>query len=547
MKNKDYLKKIFFHLKEKLMIPEDMESSIINQFEDETLIDFMVRNAKFFLADFSVHGFRLIFGFVICHSILNFQSFLTWAFPIVLFDYMTIHFLNHMIHQILPLQLQGFFTNQILPRLIACGLVCLAFQQSLLLYLTSILAYHLFCYFSQYFSSRVLESTTMMFAFSSPWYIFPSLVKVGLSVMFVMDSFMSLTSIQALLRCYFMKTILNDLGIQIPEKKPPDYRYRLPYLSEEDNLQYRLLRSRYLNNKDEGDIKSVLDKMRKYLEELYSQNPAKYTTINGREIALPLEWHDLEPIMTAYPNEKNAILNQYYLHQVHTAWRMTQTKNYWITQQSQYETQHHELNQGVHQELVVMIWLHHQDEKSQNKFIDLLASINRMNNHDDIHPGPDKPADTKHFRIHLIQSTRFIHALDFISDALLEHLFHSFLQIKWLNQLRAMQPRDVERVQQVWLRLCEGLMLSQEQLQVVRAFNIDKTDKTDFIIKMHALFGRSWLHSSNHAKQVDYCFKYNAERFICPAEQYKSIFSESLEQYHHHESALQMSLNLPRI
>jgi hypothetical protein len=194
-----------------------------------------------------------------------------------------------------------------------------------------------------------------------------------------------------------------------------------------------------------------------------------------------------------------------------------------------------------------MIWLHHQDQNTPNKLIDLLASINRMNNHEDIHPGPDKPADIKHFRIHLIQSTRFIHALDFISDALLDHLFHSFLQIKWLNQLRSMQPRDVERIAQVWLRMCEGLMLSHEQLNILSVFQIEKKDKADFIIKMHALFGRGWLHSSNHAKQVDHCFKYYSDRYICPAEQYKNIFSEALDQYNQHQSALQISLNLPRI
>jgi len=524
-----------------------MESSKLEQFSDETFIEFFAKNVKLILADFSVHGFRLFLGFLLCHSMLNFQSFLSWALPIALFDYLTIHLLNQLIHQLLPVQLQGNFTNKILPRIIACGLVCFVFQQSLLLYLTSVLVYHFFCYFSQYFSSRVLESTTMMFAFSSPWYIIPSLVKVGLSIMFVMDSFMSLTSIQALLRCYFMKTILNDLGIQIPEKRPPDHRYRLPYLSEEDNLQYRLLRSRYLNNKDEKELNEILENIRKYLQDLYTQNPAKYTTKTGIKIDLPLEWHDLKGIMTSFPEEKHAILHQYYLHQVHAAWRMLQVKNYWIEQQSKYELQHQELNQGVHLELVVMTWLHHQDEKSQKKFNELLATMNRMNNHDDIHPGPDKPADTKHFRIHLIQSTRILHDLDFITDALLEHLFHSFLQIKWINQLRAMQPRDVERIQQVWLRLFEGLMLSQEQLKLLSVFKIEKTDKADFIIKMHALFGRGWLHSTNHAKQVDYCFKFNTERYICPAEQYKNIFSEALEQYNQHEPALQISLNLPRI
>ena len=90
-------------------------------------------------------------------------------------------------------------------------------------------------------------------------------------------------------------------------------------------------------------------------------------------------------------------------------------------------------------------------------------------------------------------------------------------------------------------------MLSQEQLNLISVFKIEKTDKADFIIKMYALFGRGWLHSSNHAKQVDYCFKYNTERYICPAEQYKNIFSEALEQYNKHEPALQISLNLPRI
>lgn len=522
------------------------ESSNLDSLSEISFFEPYIKATKLFIADFFVHGFRLVFGFLLCHSIVNFHSFLGWAFPIALCDYVLVLCLRTLFDYLMPWAANSYLTHDILPRLIASGVVCAIFQQSLLLYISSMIIYIAFCYFSRFFSSRILESLTMVFAFSSPWYIFPSLIKVGLSIMYLLDTLMSLNSIQALLRCYFMTNILNDFGIHVPEKKIPDYNLRLPYLNDEDNLQYRMLRNRYMLDKDENNIFDILSDIKQYLEVLYISNPARYETSSGEKIDLPLKWDDLQSILSAYPQESELILKEYYEHQVHTAWRLTQEKNSWIGDRELFDKHQENLSQGIHQELMVMIWLHHKNDNSQEKFVNVLASVGRMHNQGD-NNSPDKPADIENFRVRLIQSTKFIHPQEFISNEFLNNAFHSFVFHKWLNQIRRMPKNTAEQVNYVWLRLCEKLQLTEEQLKFIQVFRLDKKDKTDFIIKMHALFGREWLNTSMHAKQIDYCFKFNSARFVCPAEQYTHIFSEVLERFLQEEPSIQVSLGLPRI
>lgn len=529
------------------MMQTDTESSSKDVLPEESNFELFIKQVRFFLADFAVHGFRLVFGFFLCHSIVNFQSFIGWAFPIALCDYVLVILLRAIFDYMMPWAAKSYLTHDILPRLIAGGVVCIIFQQSLLLYLSSILMYNIFCYFSRFFSSRILESMTLVFAFSSPWYIFPSLIKVGLSIMYLLDTVMAVKSIQALLRCYFMTNILNDFGIQIPERKIQDYRHKLPYLSEEDNLQYRMLRNRYLMDKDESYVGNILDDLKEYLGDMYKANPAKFITKNNKEVLLPLYWNELESILKEYPDEsKSMICREYYKHQVHTAWRLIQERNPWIEDKNLVLRHEEQLRQGIHQELMVMIWLHHKNDNAENKIIDVLASVGRLENHTDILE-PDKPADIENFRVRLIESTKHIHSQEYISNEFLSNAFHSFIFHKWLNQMRRLPRKEAEQVNDVWMRLCEKLPLTEEQLKFIQVFKLDKNDKIDFIIKMHALFGRKWLETAIHAEQIDHCFKFNSARYVCPAEQYTHIFSEVLEQYFQQEPTLQVSLGLPRV
>ncbi|MCC5791217.1 MAG: hypothetical protein JJT82_01210 [Legionellaceae bacterium] len=112
-------------------------------------------------------------------------------------------------------------------------------------------------------------------------------------------------------------------------------------LNESERQAIARLEQHYQQNiADAGGLQSVFAALKADLEQRYAQQPARITLSSGQSISLPLEWSTLQKLLIQHQltddTQYQRVLEAYYKHDVHSAYRYLSKPNHWMHPQASY-------------------------------------------------------------------------------------------------------------------------------------------------------------------------------------------------------------------
>lgn len=450
---------------------------------------------------------RMNLGFAICSSIVNMHNFFNYSISLTILNYFFTKMVSYVLDALLPQQLKFFLFKGVLAEFIALGLVCVLLQKSLAIMLLSRILYLGMCYYAALFSSSLLESIAVAYYLGSAWYLMPVALNLLVSVLYLIDRTLNLWWFDSFIEL----SILADLGI--------NKQAFLVYKQDEPQCSPQLMR--LIRTQTSMPSINVLIAC---LENLYAKYPALY--VHGEEIIkLPLLWSDFREVLNRFSTTLHADIRQaYYSNHYHTVWRMLSENNNWLGSDLISIKNHKALNEYHLKEVIMLMWLHSQENNQEKTLIRQLATIYRDRNQTSGNSSlfakkydnqlADMPGDVKQ----LVALALRLLANEIVDEDTVKALWKEELRRYWGNCLSNMGGDDIERLKIIWKELPP---------QIVSAFNLETQFKQTFTASMQVKYQDQWmpLHTA-YVEQLFYITDNTSH-----VEKFALVFDELISNY----------------
>jgi hypothetical protein len=534
-----------------------MLDSTVYWYDESAYIRFLKRVYEIII-DFCISSLRLYVGFLLTNNFINCNSLLTWCLEISFVDYLCERAVNKFIKAYYPELIQNSALVQIFPKMLSFGVVSILYQQSLLVLLFSESLYWLFTYYSKIFSRLFVETLSIFYYYQNPWFIFPLFINVILSLLYFLDSIYETELLASFSQFSFFKFFLTEWGLAItpfhqPRKTLLQKNNTHSYatyngLTEEDNYHFSILKQRYLPYVTELTLHENLHEILEFLADSYYKHQIYFTDKKYNVHVLPLEWIDFQRMTCRVSGyERLKMLQAYYQHPYHTAWRLLKNQNEWCSKDENTNYFRTELMSPTNLEFIATIWEALRQEHGISKdpnvfkikseiFIRVLAKINRFRNghlyhgrreHDLDDLMGDKIATMEILYNLLFPLVAERHSEERLSPEVLNKLLHSFTKSIWIENFSKLDHLQRQELAQIWQTILTDEQRFHDQIKYFDAFKLDSTHKDDFYLKMNALFGKQWLEDIRYAQMIEIHFDSVQPHIL----KHHHIFSEAMSEF----------------
>ena len=535
-----------------------MPENIVHWYDENTYVRFL-NQVYDLMMDFSISSLRLYVGFLLANNFANCDSLLTWCLEISFVDYICERAIDKYIRSKYPQMIKNSTLFHIFPRMLSFGILSVLYQQSLLILLFSETLYWLFTYYSKIFSRLFAESLTLLYYYKNPWLILPLFINIILSLLYFLDSIYETELLASFSQFSFFKFFLTEWGLAITpfhqprktllQKNNNTHSYATYNgLSEEDNYHFSILKQRYLPYVTELTIDEILHQILEFLADSYYKHQIFFTDKKNNVHVLPLEWINFQRMTyRVSAHERLKMLQAYYQHPYHTAWRLLKNQNEWCSKDENTNFFRTELWSATTLEFIATIWeALKQDHGISNDpnvfsiksemFIRVLAKINRFRNghlyhgrreHDLDDLMGDKIATMEILYNLLFPLVAERHSQERLSLEVLNKLLHSFTKSIWIENYSKLAPLQRQELAQIWQTILTNEQRFHDQIKYFDVFKLDSTHKNDFYLKMNALFGKQWLEDIRYAQMIEIHFDSVQPHII----KHHHIFSEAMSEF----------------
>lgn len=526
---------------------------------DDSYAFFVLSEVSESIFEYCFLGFRWLISFLLAGNFVNTHALVDWFVEIALIDFLLNRVLTLFFDFCLSQDTNLQLFKIICSRMLSAWIISLLLHQSLLIILFSQVLYWLFTTYSQFFSRRIIESISVFYYFSNWWLLFPVIVNLSVSLIYIIDMMLSTNMLFKLMQFKFIKRFLEEWGINtlidvkslLKENiQIHEYSNKTQYhgLSVEENLNFHILKQRYLHPNSKEFIGAQIEDLKAYLAEEYYAHQIQMT-IHHMTYSLPLEWRDfLNYRLRVSPFEQVEMYHAYLHHEYHSAWRLLSQNNDWVWADPQNILNKQSFLEPKNLEFLTTIWIalkkqyqeHGEAQLFKTKadmFIKVLARVNRFGNHqnqfylnffrNDNEADKIGPISLLYTNLMALVSEK--HQETYISQGIVQHLLDSFAKSTWVTQMLKQDRSELQYLYHIWQGIIENKYQYSEYHHFFYPYNFSKSHREDFILKMNILFGKNWLHTASYLNLMDSFFKLDPNQVESHASVNTKIFTDAMK------------------
>lgn len=476
-------------------------------------------DAKVEVQHYALNYYRMMIGFWLCKQFINTQSLLDWSISLSFVDLVLTRTIQYGLESIIPEQLSYLYQNTRLSELLSLSCLSYFFQQSLLVLILSRTLYYLFYFFCQIFSRQPIQTLLISYYLNNILLVFPLLVKIILSCLFMFDSFLSLQICKNLFLTPLLIRFLSEFGITESDLRSLS---RIHINRHDDSYQYQEImlfqKSKIDSVLEEFNYQESLSMFRQLLIQRYHDDPAVYLARDGQLHDLPLDWQHLTYFLVGKDRyQVHEILKAYYQHPIHTVYRMIQAENPWGDKSPEMLKRHAHYTRKDYLQWFIYFWLEEQSFLQTDKYLHSLAHLYRLGNQEkkiqarmqistfDNLLG-DLPGNEESIQSFILGYLETSTQVNILTETKLKVHLHQFIKHVWEKRLMTLSSFQFSQFRDIWKNIMEQnafwFMFSDNYQGLELNLDLKKT----FEAKILALYGDILSKSPEFCEIIDSFF-----------------------------------------